>query len=255
MSYQTPISDADLHAYLDNQLSEARRLQVELWLKDHPDKLRELNEYQAIERELQDLHEPILKEPIPARLRLPPVKRLYSRVATAAGFIFIGMMIGWQSNRLMLAENDGKQLENHLLQPATFAHVIYTREKRHPVEVSGEQEQHLINWLSKRLHAQIKAPTLSQYGYQLIGGRLLPSTNRMAAQFMYQNDAGTRVTLYVRRIPGVKADTLFQFTRDNNLNAFYWIEGDLGYALSGELDKQQLMAMAKSSYHQLNQGM
>ena len=255
MSYQTPISDADLHAYLDNQLSESRRLQVELWLKDHPDKLRELKEYQAIDQELQGLYEPVLNEPVPARLRIPPGKRFYSRVAAAAGFIFIGMMIGWQGNRLMLAGNDGQQLQNHLLQPATFAHVIYTREKKHPVEVSGEQEQHLINWLSKRLHAQIKAPTLSQHGYQLVGGRLLPSTNRMAAQFMYQNATGTRVTLYVRRIAGTKADAMFQFSRDKNVNAFYWIEGELGYALSGELEKQQLMAMAKTSFHQLNQGM
>lgn len=252
MKYETPITDADLHAYLDGQLSEARRQQVEAWLKDYPDKLRELKEYQLIDRELQNLLEPVLKEPIPEALRIQPRKRFYNRVATAAGILFAGVLIGWQGNSLMMAENQHQQLRNHLLQPATFAHVVYTTEKKHPVEVRAEQEQHLINWLSKRLKSRIKAPNLSQHGYQLVGGRLLPSTNRMAAQFMYQDKAGTRVTLYVRRINNSKADAMFQFTRDKQLNTFYWIEGSLGYALSGELDKAVLMAMAKTTYQQLS---
>lgn len=44
---------------------------------------------------------------------------------------------------------------------------------------------------------------------------------------------------------------MFQFSRDNRLNTFYWVAGSLGYALSGELDKEQLMAMATTSHEQL----
>lgn len=251
MKYETPITDADLHAYLDDQLSEIRRTQIESWLKQHPEKLRELNGYKVIDRQLQDLLDPLLKEPVPDTLRIKPRKRFQSRIAVAASFLIVGIIIGWQSNRLMMTDNN-LHLQNHLLQPASFAHVIYTAEKKHPVEVGAEQEQHLINWLSKRLHARIKAPNLAKHGYQLVGGRLLPSTNKMAAQFMYQAKTGTRVTLYVRRIADAKADAMFQFTRENNINTFYWIEDSLGYALSGALSKQDLMLMAKSTYQQLN---
>ena len=249
MSYETPITDADLHAFLDGQLSEARRLQVEAWLKAHPEKLHELNEYQSIDRELHRLLDPIIQEPLPDALRIPPRKRLYKRLSMAAGLLLAGVLVGWNSHGLFMT--DSRQLQANLLQPAAFAHVVYTAEKRHPVEVGADQEQHLIDWLSKRLKTRIKAPNLAQHGYQLVGGRLLPSTDRMAAQFMYQDKAGARVTLYVRRISNIKADAMFRFTHEKQLNTFYWIEGSLGYALSGELNKDELMAMARSSYAQL----
>ena len=252
MSYETPITEADLHAYVDGQLSEARRVQVQGWLKQHPDRLREIEEYQLVDRQLHELLDPIIKEPVPESLRIQSRMRIFRRVAVAASLLIVGVLTGWQANTLMLADNQSQQLHNHLIQPAAFAHVVYTAEKKHPVEVGAEQEQHLINWLSKRLHTRIVAPNLLPHGYQLVGGRLLPSTNRMAAQFMYENKAGLRVTLYVRRINDIKADAMFQFSRDNKLNTFYWLEGSLGYALSGELDKEQLMTLATSSHAQLS---
>ncbi|MDH5444448.1 MAG: anti-sigma factor [Gammaproteobacteria bacterium] len=251
MSYETPITDMDLHAYLDGQLSEARRIQVENWLKQNPDRLKELNEFQIVDRELHQLLDPIIKEPVPDHLQIRPRKHFFYRVAAAASFIFIGTIIGWQSNT-MLAGSDQQQIQHHLIQPANFAHVVFSAEKKHPVEVDATQEQHLIKWLSKRLHADIKAPNLLQHGYELVGGRLLPSTNRMAAQFMYQNKAANRITLYVRRINKVDADSMFQFSNTGSVNTFYWIEGELGYALSGEMERSELLTMARSTYQQLN---
>ena len=250
MSYETPITDTDLHAYLDGQLSEARRWQVEAWLKDNPSRLNELNEYQVVDRELHALLDPIINESVPEQLCIAPGRHLFRRIAAAAGFVFVGSLLGWQAN-IMLAGTDARQLQHDLVGPASFAHVVYSAEQKHPVEVGAKQEQHLIDWLSKRLHSKIKAPNLLQHGYELVGGRLLPSTDRMAAQFMYQNKSARRITLYVRRINNIKADAMFQFKRGDQINTFYWIEGDLGYALSGDLAREELMGLAKSSYEQL----
>ena len=250
MTYETPITDTDLHAYHDGQLSEARRLQVEAWLSMHPEKRHEQNEFEMLDHELHRLLDPVVKEPVPERLRSQPRQRFYKRLSLAASFLLVGILIGWNSHGLFVT--DSSHLQAHLLRPATFAHVVYTTEINHPVEVSGTQEQDLIDWLSDRLHAQIKAPNLLQHGYQLVGGRLLPSTNRMAAQFMYENKTGLRITLYVRRISSIKVDTSFQFVSDHKLNTFYWLEGELGYALSGALDKAQLRVMARTSQAQLS---
>ena len=57
---------------------------------------------------------------------------------------------------------------------------------RHPVEVDATQEAHLVQWLSKRLGHPLVVPDLTKAGFQLIGGRLLPSEGGPAAQFMYQ---------------------------------------------------------------------
>jgi anti-sigma factor RsiW len=138
-----------------------------------------------------------------------------------------------------------------LVQPAAFAHTVYTTDVRHPVEVTADKEQHLVSWLSKRLHTDIAAPNLAGQGYRLIGGRLLPSTNRMAAQFMYEQGDGTRVTLYVRRGVWDNSTTSFRFDTKDKLGVFYWIDGPLGYALTGELSRAELLALSETIYDQL----
>ena len=55
----------------------------------------------------------------------------------------------------------------------------------HPVEVGADDEQHLVNWLSKRLGVKVRAPKLDDAGMSLVGGRLLPGENGPVAQFMY----------------------------------------------------------------------
>ncbi len=52
-------------------------------------------------------------------------------------------------------------------------------------------------WLSKRLDRPLKVPALGAQGYELVGGRLLPGDTGARAQFIYQNGAGQRITLYL----------------------------------------------------------
>jgi anti-sigma factor RsiW len=132
------------------------------------------------------------------------------------------------------------------------AHVVYTPEVRHPVEVGAEQEAHLAAWLSKRLGVSVRVPHLSEAGYELVGGRLLPGSSGPAAQFMYQDGRGQRLTLYVRTDGGGSRETAFRYARENNIGVFYWIDGPLGYALSGDLEKPELLKVAQAVYHQLN---
>ena len=107
-------------------------------------------------------------------------------------------------------------------------------------------------WLGTPLHA----PQLAPLGYELLGGRLLAAGEGPVAQFMYQNAAGARLTLYVRRAApaGVMpADTLtaFQVAREGDVEVFYWVENGFGYALSGRVARPQLQAVAEAVYHQL----
>lgn len=139
---------------------------------------------------------------------------------------------------------------------AALAHAVYTPEQRHPVEVDARQADHLVAWLSKRLGTPLHAPQLAPLGYELLGGRLLAAGEGPVAQFMYQNAAGARLTLYVRRAApaGVMpADTLtaFQVAREGDVEVFYWVEDGFGYALSGRVARPQLQAVAEAVYHQL----
>ena len=77
------------------------------------------------------------------------------------------------------------------------------------MEVDAGQEAHLMQWLSKRLGRQLVTPDLSGAGFRLMGGRLLPAEDGPAAQFMYENGTGERLTLYLRS--GIGDETAFRY--------------------------------------------
>jgi anti-sigma factor RsiW len=135
---------------------------------------------------------------------------------------------------------------------AATAHVVYAPEVRHPVEVTADQEEHLVGWLSKRLGTTLKAPKLSSLGYELVGGRLLSGPQGPVAHFMYQDGRGQRLTLYVSGQRGEPRDTAFRFSQEDRVSVFYWVDGNFGYALSGEIKREQLLKVADVVYKQLN---
>jgi anti-sigma factor RsiW len=135
---------------------------------------------------------------------------------------------------------------------AATAHAVYAPEVRHPVEVPASEEAHLVGWLSKRVGTTLKAPKLAPLGYELVGGRLLSGPQGPVAQFMYQDGRGQRLTLYVSRQRGEPRDTAFRFSQEDRVSVFYWVDGNFGYALSGEMKRDQLLQVAEVVYKQFN---
>jgi anti-sigma factor RsiW len=88
-----------------------------------------------------------------------------------------------------------------LMRDAMVAHVVYTADTRRPVEVAASEQDQLLRWLSRRLGRPLQLPALTDQGWNLVGGRLLPGDTSGAsatrAQFMYQDKAGQRLTLYL----------------------------------------------------------
>jgi anti-sigma factor RsiW len=142
-------------------------------------------------------------------------------------------------------------VEQAFVSDAVAAHLTYAVEVRHPVEVGRDEEDHLVTWLSRRLGVQLTAPDLKASGWELVGGRLLPASIGPAAQFMYQDATGRRVTLYVRAA-GNPEETAFRFARHGSLSAFYWQEGGAAWALLGELPRSELLRLAHAVYRELS---
>lgn len=68
---------------------------------------------------------------------------------------------------------------------------------------------------------------------------------------MYQDSLERRVTLYVRRVVSGNAATSFRHATDNGVDMFYWIDGDFGYALSGQIGRGPMQQLADAAYRQL----
>jgi len=193
--------------------------------------------------------DPVLTEPIPARMYLkrPP----WLDYARAAVFIAVGIGIGLSIPWMRPTPQAAAIAITPLPVRAARAHLVYSPEVRHPVEVEAKEQDHLVKWLSKRLDLQLKVPVLSTEGFELLGGRLLPGNDGPVAQFMYQDATGKRLTLYVTRPHKGDEITAFRFAQEGRVSVFYWIDRHCGYALSGELDKPQLSRVATLVYRQL----
>lgn len=259
-----PLDEADLMAYVDGRLPEGRRDEVEHWLSARPEEADRIAAYQRQNQELNALFAAVLEEPVPLRLRGVRQSAFFSRIrrlpyALAAGFTLLGLCVGTLAGWQLHATRSPLVVPGmSLVRNAAVAHATYSPEVRHPVEVGADQEAHLVAWLSKRLGTKLRVPSLDATGFKLVGGRLLPGEPRPSggpspvAQFMYQTEGGQRLTLYVRT-EAVNDQTAFHYATEGSVGVFYWIDRNVGYALSSaDLNREGLLAVANQVYKQLN---
>jgi anti-sigma factor RsiW len=174
--------------------------------------------------------------------------RMKERVLLAACFLVVGVACGFLMHMLVptLREPQAQFAER-----ADIAYAVYAPEQRHAVEVGASQQDHLVTWLSKRLNRSVTIPSLTEYGFQLVGGRLLPGEEGPAAQFMYQNAAGERLTLYMTTPTVRRNDSKIRELREGPRTTYYWAWDRVGYALSGQIGQAKLQAIAYDTCKEL----
>lgn len=246
----SPIGERDLHAYVDGQLDADRRAQVEGHLASQPQAQEQVRQWREQNQALHRLYDGVMNEAIPMQLTavLKP-KSAWQSLAACIACLACGLVAGWLAHGSM-AQSDGSSGPTAFARNALAAHVLYVTEKRHPVEVTAEQQAHLLAWLSKRLDAPIRAPDLQDQGFTLLGGRLLPGDQGPLAQLMYETAGGERLTLTVKHAAR-QAETGFQLMEKNGNTVFYWIDRDYGYALSGSITKARMLEVAKAVHARL----
>jgi anti-sigma factor RsiW len=254
---ERPIGEDDLQAFVDDRLSPSRLEAVKAYLADHPATAEQVEREIAHREALRTRLAFKAQEPIPSRLRIANLVAARRRsplarpaaYAAALAWLAIGGILGtwggvwWASRQPMQAE------AMSVAGNAIAAHRIYVSERLHPVEVPADQEAHLVQWLSRRVGKPLTAPNLNAQGYHLIGGRLLPDGGEAAAQFMYEDAGGSRLTLYARS-GGNEAQTSFRFEEKGGVSAFSWIDKGLSYVVSATADRTQLLPIAEAIYKQ-----
>jgi anti-sigma factor RsiW len=128
---------------------------------------------------------------------------------------------------------------------------LYAADANRPVEVWAAEEERLVRWLSRRLGFAVHAPNLNGFGYALVGGRLVAGNEKPTALFMYENADKQRLTLQVRKQGGGPEDAAFRYAVEDGFGVFYWIDDRCAYALTGKLDRGQLLAIGRLVYGQL----
>lgn len=257
------IDENDLHALVDGQLPPHQAQAVRERLG--PADAARVAQWETQRERLRRLHTGMADEPLtgPLRSTAGRLQNLHERQARLwhlggmAASVLLAFGLGWtlhgQWHARLPATPASVSSVQHFAQQAAVAHAVYQPEQRHPVEVGAAQQEHLVQWLSKRLERPLTLPVLTQQGFELVGGRLLPGESGARAQFMYQNQAGQRITLYLGALNGAGAagETAFRLHADGPVPAFYWMDQGFGYALSGPLERDALLTLATAVHQQL----
>lgn len=278
-----------INAMVDGQLPVAGRAELEALLAGDPAARTTLAAWQAQREALRALHRPLLDEAIPDAL-LAAARRgeagrrqieQWWRWGGMAAAVVLAFGVGWLSHGQIGGPVPGQlamQSSQSFVRQASLAHAVFSPEVRHPVEVTAAQQDHLVQWLSKRVGRPLKVPVLATQGYELVGGRLLSGDGGARAQFMFQNTAGLRLTLYLGALdatpmavssgsgassasasavaakttpPQPDRETAFRYSGDGPVPSFYWVDQGFGYALSGAVSREELMKLAQLVYQQL----
>lgn len=263
---EAPIKDASgpedvaaLHAYVDGELDEAQRRRVEALAARDPKVAEALASYAAQREALRASFAPIAREAVPPRLLAATARARAPRLAALAASLVLGVALGSAATWQLLPgpgggarEARGAELPRFVRQ-AEIAHAVFVPDVRRPVEVGAAEEPALEAWLGKRLGRPIDAPSRLPLGLALVGGRLLPGeADRPAAQLMYENARGQRLTVYLRSMAQPTPETAFRYERARGSATFYWVDRDWGYALTGELPRAELLQVAQYLYEKLN---
>lgn len=206
---------------------------------------------------LRSTFAPVIDEPLPPRLaalagspapRFAHGLRPWWRAAAAVLLVVMGGVAGY----LYGTTGGGvSEAQARVADDAVAAHEVYASEKLHVVEVGADQRDHLVGWLSKRVGTRLVAPDLTEQGYGLVGGRLLPAEGRAAAQFMYQSHDGDRLSLYVTQGAREGGETGFRLFEYEGALACYWLDEGFAYVVTGHLPEKKLLAVANVVYRQL----
>ncbi|MDR7305178.1 anti-sigma factor [Rhodoferax saidenbachensis] len=265
------LSEDTLHALVDGRLDVAQRIAIEALLVQDPEAQASVARWRQQRTLLQGLHAELLHEAPPTHLTQAALGAVGDPRANAAwrwgglaASILLSFTVGWFAHGQwrtteQLAQQTPRKPTADFVRQASLAHAVYAPEVRHPVEVGSAEQEHLVKWLSKRLGRPLKVPDLTGQGYELVGGRLLPGdagVTAVRAQFMFQNTAGERLTLYLGAVQGDGAgvntqESAFRFANEGTISSFYWVDQGFGYALTGPVPRDRLMQLAQTVYQQL----
>ncbi|MDA0787416.1 MAG: hypothetical protein O3B37_14110 [Proteobacteria bacterium] len=271
------VTDSELNALVDDELDPARQAEIEAWLADNPEAAQRVARYRSQNAGLHALYDDILNEELPARTAaLLDVRRAgvpaWAAMAAAITLFVVGAAGGWLVRGEGVSDT-GTQLvaaattspidappvvippidTQVLMQRASMAHVVSHQDELRSPAAGGPAA--MADYIADRMGKQIRVPSLDSFGYNMVGGRVLPDTDGPAAQFVFADENGHKVSLYVRSEQANGVDITYALADD--LSMFYWNDSDRSYALVTRIDddtgREALLSAAKAVHRQLSQ--
>jgi len=243
-----PITEDDLHAYVDRVLEPERQAEVAAYLGDHPGIAKRIAAFADHHKLLRAALAPIADEPLPPELNLSRIIGQHTRrpslvrwAMAAMLLLSIGGLGGWAVRGALQASPRGLVA---LTQEAAVSYSIYAPDRVRPVEVRASDSAQLVQWVSDRLRRPVKVPDLTTSGYRLMGGRLVATEHGPAAMFMYDDDHGSRLVVLTRPMSGSDQNAPMTPQSQGDVGGIAWADDGVGYSLVGHAAPEFLRPIA-----------
>jgi anti-sigma factor RsiW len=252
-----PITEEDLHGFIDQRLDPSREAEVSAHLEMHPDVATRINNYVEQRTALRTALAPIAEEPLPSELDLArmiarrgrsPRVSWWNAAAAAVVLLCLGGAGGWSLHGIRQAPLQGVAA---IAQEAAENYAVFGPDHTRPVELRATDRAELVSWATERLGRPVAIPDLSESGYRFMGGRIVTTAHGPAAMFMYDDDRGTRLVMLARPMA---ADQNLPMTSQahGSVNSFAWADKGLGYSLVGPAAPEALHPIANEARRQLS---
>ena len=236
MSLVDPVGDDDLHAYVDDRLAPERRLLVERHLREHPEASARVRRWQEGSAALRKALAGRASEPIPAMLAPSHLAALRAQrrsplrmVASMALALAVGTGAGW----LLHGASTPVGLTAFGMEAAS-GHRAFA-DNRMPLEYPPDRQADLVNWTSREFGHPIPPPDLEKSGYRLKGGRIALTEQGAGCLYVYDDQAGSRLTLFVRSMHGRDLEAPMRPLGLSGISGFVWARKGIGFSLIADL--------------------
>ena len=234
-----PITEDDLHGFVDHLLDSARRSEVQTYLDAHPEIAARIATFSHQREALRAAAAPIADEPIPPRLNVRHLmegrrrSQAWSWRSMAASVLLLvfGGAGGWSLRGTAVERSETSGI-TALAQEAAYTFNVYGIDRSHPVEFGPTDKAQLVSWISSRTGRTVSVPDLTGSGYAFMGGRLVATPHGAAGLLMYSNGQGQRLAMLVRPMV-IDRDTRMSQHSDGDIHGFTWASKGTGFSVVG----------------------
>ncbi|HEY4044326.1 MAG TPA: hypothetical protein VGM32_21110 [Rhodopila sp.] len=241
------VSDAELHAFIDGELSAEQAAAVEAALTRDPSLAARVRDFRADKLALVATYGPLVDAPVPTAL-LATARNGPMRLKTAR----------W-GRRLALA--GAAALAASLLltlmprAPPTSAieQALAARENaRTPSRELDGRDQAGVEAADQAISAMlgnpVRAPDLGRAGFKLVSAETYGGSRSEAVQLRYEDGAQRLFTVFLRPPAG---PDLFEVTERGHVRICLWQNADVTAVMTGEMSTPELFRLASLAYSSL----
>ena len=131
-----PVTEAELHAYVDSALPPTRAAEVAQYLGQNADAAPRVAAYRVQNSQLHAAYDDLRVQALPQRLRVGGAvrRRVWYPYAAAALLMLASGTAGWHLHDRVTG---ARAQTTQIAMVAAMAHAVYSPEVRHPVEVAA----------------------------------------------------------------------------------------------------------------------